>query len=184
MVAAAALAGAAAAFVFLHGGSPAAASGPARTEARPGLVNDDMAAQARRDAAAVSNATARQIQAARQRHLAALAGRRSQQARIAASPGSSAGATTSTGPKPTLSAGGDPAHSPLGVCIRDREEGGSYAWGPGNGGGAYQFSLGTWEHYGGAASEFGKAGPAYQDQVFDNAIRAGGASNWTNYDGC
>ena len=39
-------------------------------------------------------------------------------------------------------------------------------------------------YYGGAASEFGVAGPAYQDQIFDNAIAAGGASNWTNYDGC
>ena len=51
-------------------------------------------------------------------------------------------------------------------------------------GGAYQFLLGTWETYGGAASEFGVAGPAYQDQIFDNAIAAGGASNWTAYDGC
>jgi hypothetical protein len=82
------------------------------------------------------------------------------------------------------SSGSDPAHSSLGVCIRNAEEGGSYAWGPGNGGGAYQFQIGTWEKYGGAASEFGSAGPATQDQVFDNAINAGGASNWTAYDGC
>jgi muramidase (phage lysozyme) len=57
-------------------------------------------------------------------------------------------------------------------------------WGPGNGGGAYQFLLSTWENYGGASGEYGVAGPAYQDQIFDNAIAAGGASNWTNYDGC
>ena len=76
------------------------------------------------------------------------------------------------------------ARSPLGICIRNAEEGGSYAWGPGNGGGAYQFALGTWEKYGGAASEYGVAGPAYQDQIFDNAVAAGGASNWTSYDGC
>jgi hypothetical protein len=44
--------------------------------------------------------------------------------------------------------------------------------------------IGTWETYGGAASEFGVAGPAYQDQIFNNAIAAGGASNWTAYDGC
>jgi len=85
---------------------------------------------------------------------------------------------------PVTSGGGDPAHSALGDCIRNAEEGGSYAWGPGNGGGAYQFAESTWEHYGGAASEFGVAGPAYQDQIFDNAINAGGASNWTDYDGC
>jgi hypothetical protein len=82
------------------------------------------------------------------------------------------------------SSGSDPAHSSLGVCIRNAEEGGSYAWGPGNGGGAYQFQIGTWEKYGGAAGEFGVAGAAYQDQIFDNAINAGGASNWTAYDGC
>ena len=80
--------------------------------------------------------------------------------------------------------GSDAAHSALGICIRNAEEGGSYAWGPGNGGGAYQFLLSTWEQYGGAASEYGVAGPAYQDQIFDNAIAAGGASNWTAYDGC
>jgi len=83
-----------------------------------------------------------------------------------------------------VTGGGDAAHSALGNCIRNAEEGGSYAWGPGNGGGAYQFQLGTWEKYGGAASEYGVAGPAYQDQIFDNAIAAGGASNWTLYDGC
>ncbi len=57
-------------------------------------------------------------------------------------------------------------------------------WGPGNGGGAYQFLLSTWERYGGAAGEYGSASAAYQDQIFDNAINAGGASNWTAYDGC
>jgi hypothetical protein len=82
------------------------------------------------------------------------------------------------------SSGSDPAHSALGDCIRNAEEGGSYAWGPGNGGGAYQFQIATWEKYGGAAGEFGAAGAAYQDQIFDNAINAGGASNWTAYDGC
>jgi LysM domain len=86
-------------------------------------------------------------------------------------------------PAPVTSSG-DAAHSALGDCIRNAEEGGSYVWGPGNGGGAYQFLLGTWETYGGAASMYGVAGPAYQDQIFDNAINAGGASNWTLYDGC
>ena len=33
-------------------------------------------------------------------------------------------------------------------------------------------------------SMIGVAGPAYQDQIFNNAIAAGGASNWTAYDGC
>jgi len=132
---------------------------------------------------------------ARRKHLAALAAARlaqqqaaQQQAQQAAqSPPPSPSPSPSSTPTPTptaTSAGGDAASSPLGVCIRNAEEGGSYAWGPGNGGGAYQFQLGTWETYGGAASEFGVAGPAYQDQIFDNAIAAGGASNWTAYDGC
>jgi hypothetical protein len=116
--------------------------------------------------------------AARRKHLAAerAAQRRAQQA---SSPPSSPPPSS-----PPPSSGSDPAHSALGICIRNAEEGGSYAWGPGNGGGAYQFLLSTWEHYGGAASEYGVAGPAYQDQIFDNAIAAGGASNWTAYDGC
>jgi hypothetical protein len=110
--------------------------------------------------------------AARRRHLADGVARQ----RVPQSPVP----TQSSSPPPA----GDAAHSALGVCIRNAEDGGSYAWGPGNGGGAYQFLLSTWERYGGAASEYGVAGPAYQDRIFDNAIAAGGASNWTAYDGC
>jgi hypothetical protein len=123
---------------------------------------------------------------ARHKHLAKLAAARRarrQAARQQAAAQPSPSPTPSAAPAPS-SGGGDAASSPLGVCIRNSEEGGSYAWGPGNGGGAYQFLLGTWEKYGGAASEYGVAGPAYQDQIFDNAIAAGGASNWTSYDGC
>jgi hypothetical protein len=122
--------------------------------------------------------------AAQRRRLAKLAAarrarRQAAQQQAAAQPSPSP--TPSAAPAPS---GADAASSPLGICIRNAEEGGSYAWGPGNGGGAYQFLLGTWEKYGGAASEYGVAGPAYQDQIFDNAIAAGGASNWTSYDGC
>jgi hypothetical protein len=126
--------------------------------------------------------------AAQRRHLAKLAAarrarRQAAQQQAAAQPTPAPAPTPSAAPAPS-SHGGDAASSPLGICIRNAEEGGSYAWGPGNGGGAYQFLLGTWENYGGAASEYGVAGPAYQDQIFDNAIAAGGASNWTSYDGC
>jgi hypothetical protein len=134
-----------------------------------------------RDVATLEARIVRQARrAARSRHLAAVAAaqRAQQQAPSATAQPSQAP------PPPPSSGGGDAAHSPLGICIRNAEEGGSYAWGPGNGGGAYQFQLSTWEKYGGAASEYGVAGPAYQDQIFDNAIAAGGASNWTNYDGC
>jgi hypothetical protein len=131
-----------------------------------------------RDAAVLETRRIQRSIAAWRKHLAVLAAARRARQRAASRPPK---------PRPTpapSTGGGNAANSPLGECIRHAEEGGSYAWGPGNGGGAYQFLLSTWEHYGGAASEFGVAGPAYQDQIFDNAIAAGGASNWTNYDGC
>jgi hypothetical protein len=126
----------------------------------------------RASAAVQTRAVARRAKAAaRRKHLAE---------RAASAPAPQPPPTQTSSPPPA----GDAAHSALGICIRNAEEGGSYAWGPGNGGGAYQFVLSTWEKYGGAASEYGVAGPAYQDQIFDNAIAAGGASNWTAYDGC
>jgi hypothetical protein len=50
--------------------------------------------------------------------------------------------------------------------------------------GLYQFSASTWAEYGGDPADFGDATVAAQNQVFDNAIAAGGASNWSLYDGC
>jgi LysM repeat protein len=50
--------------------------------------------------------------------------------------------------------------------------------------GLYQFSSSTWAEYGGNPAEFGDASVAEQNQVFDNAIAAGGQSNWSAYDGC
>ena len=187
IVAAATLAGVAAAFVFLHGGS--AAAGPSHDAmqaktATSGFTSDYVTTDVRRTV--LARMIHKSARAAQRRHLAKLAAarrarRQAAQQRAAAQPSPSPSPTASPAPS---SSGGDAANSPLGVCIRNAEEGGSYAWGPGNGGGAYQFLLGTWENYGGAASEYGVAGPAYQDQIFDNAIAAGGASNWTSYDGC
>lgn len=193
IVAAAALASVAAAFVYLNGVSGASSAADnqlnavgvgtshAATSKATGdqLTEDYRKAIAKRMARAATQAQHR-FEAARRARLAAArqAALAKQQAKQQAS------AQPSASPAPTLSGGSNPADSPLGACIRNAEEGGSYAWGPGNGGGAYQFAIGTWEHYGGAASEFGVAGPAYQDQIFDNAINAGGASNWTAYDGC
>jgi hypothetical protein len=175
-----ALAGAVAAFVVLQGGSAApritdAALAP--PDAQAAVSMSQLSSAMHRRVAVLEFRTARQAsRAARRKHLAAVAAAR--RAREAARPAS---------PSPTTApdeGGGDAASSALGVCVRDAEEGGSYTWGPGNGGGAYQFLLSTWERYGGAASEYGVAGPAYQDQIFNNAIAAGGASNWTDYDGC
>jgi hypothetical protein len=50
--------------------------------------------------------------------------------------------------------------------------------------GLYQFSASTWAAYGGSPSLFGHASVAQQNQVFNNAIAAGGQSNWSAYDGC
>ncbi len=50
--------------------------------------------------------------------------------------------------------------------------------------GLYQFSASTWAAYGGNPADFGNASVAEQNQVFDNAIAAGGQSNWSAYDGC
>jgi LysM repeat protein len=50
--------------------------------------------------------------------------------------------------------------------------------------GLYQFSASTWAEYGGSPADFGHATVAEQNQVFDNAIAAGGQSNWSAYDGC
>src|SRR5215471_5735097 len=177
-VAAVAVAGVAAAFVSLHGGSAAPTSSGSTVSA----VSEDaiftgghVTAEIRRD---IGRAQARSARRVARNHERAQQ-RAAQQAAAQQQP-----SPAPSSPPPNLSSGSDPAHSALGICIRNAEEGGSYAWGPGNGGGAYQFAIGTWEAYGGAASEFGVAGPAYQDQIFDNAIAAGGASNWTAYDGC
>jgi resuscitation-promoting factor RpfB len=50
--------------------------------------------------------------------------------------------------------------------------------------GLYQFSLSTWQAYGGSASLFGHASVAYQEQIFLNALARGGQNNWAPYDGC
>ena len=195
VLAAATLAGVAAAFVFLTGapGGSAASASAAHSKisvasSASSLTSDDMMIDVHHQVAARTvRDTARTI---RRNYLAKLAAARLAQkkaAEQAARQQAAAAAQPTASPSPAASSTGsstDAAHSPLGVCIRNAEEGGSYAWGPGNGGGAYQFVLGTWENYGGSASEYGVACPAYQDQIFDNAIAAGGASNWTAYDGC
>ncbi len=161
------------------------------TSAASSLTSDDMMIDSHHEVAA--QIVRDNVRTVRRRYLAHLAAVRLAQKKAAAKAAQAAqaaqqaAAQPATSPSPAASpssGGSDPAQSPLGVCIRNAEEGGSYAWGPGNGGGAYQFQIGTWEKYGGAASEFGVAGASYQDQIFDNAINAGGASNWTAYDGC
>ena len=70
-------------------------------------------------------------------------------------------------------------------CVIARESGGSSQVMNGSGHyGLYQFSASTWAAYGGNPSSFGSASVAQQNQVFNNAMAAGGQSNWAPYDGC
>ena len=73
----------------------------------------------------------------------------------------------------------------FGECVVERESGGNPQVMNASGHyGLYQFSASTWAEYGGNPADFGDASVAEQNQVFDNAIAAGGQSNWAPYDGC
>jgi LysM repeat protein len=70
-------------------------------------------------------------------------------------------------------------------CVIARESGGnSQVMNSSGHYGLYQFSSGTWAAYGGNPASFGNASVAEQNQVFNNAVAAGGQSNWAPYDGC
>jgi LysM repeat protein len=70
-------------------------------------------------------------------------------------------------------------------CVIARESGGQAQVMNASGHyGLYQFSASTWAAYGGSPADFGHASASEQNQVFDNAIAAGGQSNWSAYDGC
>jgi LysM repeat protein len=71
------------------------------------------------------------------------------------------------------------------ACVIARESGGnSQVMNSSGHYGLYQFSASTWAAYGGNPGSFGNASVAEQNQVFNNAIAAGGQSNWAPYDGC
>jgi hypothetical protein len=70
-------------------------------------------------------------------------------------------------------------------CVISRESGGNSQIMNSSGHyGLYQFSASTWAAYGGNPADFGNASVAEQNQIFNNAIAAGGQSNWAPYDGC
>jgi LysM repeat protein len=82
----------------------------------------------------------------------------------------------------TVSTAGDGSFQ---ACVIQRESGGnSQVMNSSGHYGLYQFSASTWAEYGGNPADFGHASVAEQNQVFDNAIAAGGQSNWSAYDGC
>jgi LysM repeat protein len=73
----------------------------------------------------------------------------------------------------------------FGACVVARESGGNAQIMNATGHyGLYQFSAATWAAYSGNPADFGHASAAEQNQVFANALAAGGESNWAPYDGC
>jgi len=84
----------------------------------------------------------------------------------------------------TAASAGTPGGA-FGACVIARESGGNPQIMNATGHyGLYQFSESTWIKYGGSAADFGHASVAEQNQVFANALAAGGESNWAPYDGC
>jgi LysM repeat protein len=94
---------------------------------------------------------------------------------------SSASTATTTATQSTSTS----ATSSFQACVIARESGGNPQVMNASGHyGLYQFSASTWAAYGGNPADFGHASVAEQNQVFNNAIAAGGESNWAPYDGC
>jgi len=103
-------------------------------------------------------------------------------------PASSAAAPAQAEPaqaEPARATGTYSGGSGFQACVIAAESGGnSQAMNSSGHYGLYQFSSSTWAEYGGNSADFGNASVAEQNQVFDNAMAAGGASNWAPYDGC
>ena len=96
--------------------------------------------------------------------------------------GTTAAPVQSPASQPAVSTTGDSAFQ---SCVIERESGGNAQVMNASGHyGLYQFSASTWAAYGGNPADFGNASVAEQNQVFQNAIAAGGQSNWSLYDGC
>jgi LysM repeat protein len=93
-------------------------------------------------------------------------------------------AQPSPSPAAGNSAGGYPGGA-FGACVVAAESGGNPQIMNATGHyGLYQFSAATWAAYGGNPADFGHASVAEQNQVFANALAAGGQDNWAPYDGC
>jgi LysM repeat protein len=102
-----------------------------------------------------------------------------------ASPGQGYSSASSAAAPATTATTSSSSYSSFQACVIARESGGNPQVMNGSGHyGLYQFSAGTWAAYGGNPADFGHASVAEQNQVFANAMAAGGASNWAPYDGC
>jgi hypothetical protein len=101
---------------------------------------------------------------------------------LVAAPATSGGGATA--PASVSYSGAYPGGA-FGACVVARESGGNPQVMNASGHyGLYQFSAGTWAAYGGNPADFGHASVSEQNQVFANALAAGGESNWAPYDGC
>jgi LysM repeat protein len=102
-----------------------------------------------------------------------------------ASSTSTSSTTSTTTPTTASSASTSSAgESSFEQCVISHESGGDPDATNGQYWGLFQFSEATWVAYGGNASEWGNASAGAQEQVFANAVAAGGESNWAPYDGC
>jgi LysM repeat protein len=101
----------------------------------------------------------------------------------AAAPVAVAAAPVASGYKPAATkrfVGGSAASGDIFGRIRMRESGGNYAANTGNGYyGAYQYDIGTWNHYGGYARA-DLAPPAVQDAKAQETYARRGCSPWPN----
>jgi LysM repeat protein len=106
-----------------------------------------------------------------------------------AAPSSASGGTSepaqSSGTAADASYSGTYPGGAFGQCVVAAESGGNPQIMNSTGHyGLYQFSAATWAAYGGNPADFGHASVAEQNQVFANALAAGGEDNWAPYDGC
>lgn len=105
-----------------------------------------------------------------------------------APPAAAASTVTSavqSAPRPAAGTVSTAGNGSFQACVIARESGGNSQVMNATGHyGLYQFSASTWAAYGGNSADFGHASVAEQNQVFNNAIAAGGQSNWAPYDGC
>jgi LysM repeat protein len=105
-------------------------------------------------------------------------------AQQAAAPSASSAPAPAQNTQEASYSGGTPGGS-FGQCVVARESGGNSQVMNSTGHyGLYQFSASTWAAYGGNPADFGNASVSEQNQVFANALAAGGQSNWSAYDGC
>lgn len=115
-------------------------------------------------------------------------GQEAQQSAPAAAPATSPPPSQSSYSSSSSSSGytGATSSSPGGIaaCIRQAENGGSYQWGTGDGGGAYQFMPSTWSYVNSQdGGNPGNTSPSNQDAAFNWLYAHQGTAPWAG-DAC